>query len=113
MKVYEAIQKKSQLIPAKSDSEFMSLINVICTDRTINTGATYTVLNAQETDLAVADIYGLMAQTPEINDGKFGISVDADAFRDGRRFLYYKWGIEMPELENRPVTTTAGNSISW
>lgn len=109
MKVMDAIKSKAEYIPANTDID--SMINVIATDRGVDTTATYTQGLAEDTDLCVADIYFHLAQHPKISEGKLGLSVDPKSLRAARASLFYKHGKKPPEFANRPKMT--GAKIEW
>jgi len=53
--------------------------------------------HAQNVDLALADVYQVLAGSPDMREGRFAQKYNSTALLKMRRALYNKWGLELPE----------------
>jgi hypothetical protein len=94
------------ILSATSYPVSANAVTRICTDRGISAGGTYTGRD-KSFELALADLYAMMASSPSISEGGYSVSIsDRQQFSRMADAIYSKWGDGMsaagiPNIRNR------------
>lgn len=99
MTILEAIQAN----PVFSDVSENTL-NTVLIGRSLDGSAEYTESSLKDVELASADLYLLIAITPEFKEGQLSIKYDSTVLKDRAKNIYAKYeDAKLEELQPKPI----------
>ena len=102
MRVKEAIVSSVRACGFEfSDDTTDSLIERVCIDRGVTTGATYSETDGKNVDLCTADVILLISTHPSFKEGDLTVQMNQKDVLTIRKRLYQKYGLSPPEFSNK------------
>ena len=81
-----------------------NLFTKVLADNGLAGTETYSTDYERLVDLACADVYLYLASHPDYKEGGQSVTYSKKALLNARKLLYRKYGIDPPELTNKPAT---------